>query len=101
MSNERAIELFKEVKAECEAKQTILSKQVFEHEGIEALDMAIKALEAQPCEDCISREAVKEILMEEWTKYVPMELDINVSFVLAKINELPSVTPTKETKEPQ
>ena len=47
MTNERAIELFKEVKAECEAKQTILSKQVFEHEGIEALDMAIKALEQQ------------------------------------------------------
>lgn len=45
MTNERVIELFKEVKAECEAKQTILSKQVFEHEGIEALDMAISALE--------------------------------------------------------
>ena len=52
MTNERAIELFKEVKAECEAKQTELSKQIFEHEGIEALDMAIKALETEskPCE---------------------------------------------------
>lgn len=59
----------------------------------EALDLAIKALEQQPCEDCISREDVKEMLMEEWTKYIPMELDINLSFVLEKISELPSVTP--------
>lgn len=48
MTKERVIELFKEVKAECEAKQTELSKQIFEHEGIEALDMAIKALEQNP-----------------------------------------------------
>ena len=61
--------------------------------GIEALELAIKALEQQPCEDCISREAVKEMLSEEWTKYMPMELDINLSFVMEKINELPSVTP--------
>ena len=27
-----------------------------------ALDMAIKALEKEPCEDCVSREAVKEAL---------------------------------------
>jgi hypothetical protein len=59
----------------------------------EALDMAIKALEQQPCEDAVSREAVKEMLTEEWTKYMPMELDINLSFVLDKISTLPSVTP--------
>ena len=28
----------------------------------EALQMAIKALEKEPCEDCVSREAVKEAL---------------------------------------
>ena len=53
----------------------------------------IKALEQQPCEDCISREAVKDMLTETWTKYVPMELDVNLSFVLDKISELPSVIP--------
>ena len=47
----------------------------------------------QSSEDCISRQAIKEILSEEWTKYMPMELDINLSFVLEKISELPSVTP--------
>ena len=51
--------------------------------------------ELTPSEDCISREAIKEMLSEEWTKYIPMELDINLSFVLEKISELPSVTPQR------
>ena len=45
--------------------------------------------------DFISRQAVKEMLSEEWTKYMPMEMDVNLSFVLEKISELPSVTPTR------
>jgi hypothetical protein len=45
------------------------------------------------CEDCISRQAVKDMLTSEWTKYMPMELDMNLSFVLDKISALPSVTP--------
>ena len=126
MTIEEAIEIFKEVRAEVLAKETELSKQVFENLGIKAIDVAIKALEQQPnrCDgcthseeqdgsncyecikgmadnfeaqptdaDCISREAVKEMLSEEWTKYMPMDLDINLSFVMGKISELPSVTP--------
>jgi hypothetical protein len=54
-----------------------------------------KEHETQPCEDCISRQVVKDMLTAEWTKYMPMELDINLSFVLEKISELPSVTPTR------
>lgn len=64
--------------------------------SVDWLNIAIKALEQQPSEDCISREAVKEMLSEEWTKYMPMELDINLSFVMEKISELPSVTPKSE-----
>lgn len=52
-----------------------------------------KEHESQPCEDCISRQVVKDMLTAEWTKYVPMELDMNLSFVLDKISVLPSVTP--------
>lgn len=48
--------------------------------------------EIKPCGDCVSRQAVKDMLTEEWAKYMPMELDINLSFVLEKISELPSVT---------
>ena len=81
MTNEEAIEVLKNDIEICTIQQQ------------QACNMAIKLLEQQPCEDCINREAVKEMLSEEWTKYMPMELDINLSFVLEKISELPSVTP--------
>lgn len=69
-------------------------KKQSEPENEDIYDIAIKALETQqPSEDCISREAVKDMLTEEWTKYMPMELDINLSFVLEKISELPPVQP--------
>lgn len=83
---------------------TILEKINFEEYWLSEVDLTkenIKiaftgiratALEQQPCEDCISREAVKEMIIKEWTNYVPMELDINLSFVLEKISEMPSVT---------
>ena len=39
----------------------------------------------ESCEDAISREAVKDMLTAEWTKYMPMESDVSLSFVLDKI----------------
>lgn len=50
-------------------------------------------VEEEECDDCISRKAIKDMLTAEWTKYMPMESDVNLSFVLEKISELPSVTP--------
>ncbi len=47
MTIDEAIKIFKEIKAECESKQTKLGKQVFEYTGLEALNLAIKALEQQ------------------------------------------------------
>ena len=42
-----------------EAKRNLVyAKRWNDRPAMEALDMAIKALEQQPCEDCISREAV-------------------------------------------
>jgi hypothetical protein len=61
-------------------------------------DIAIQALEQEPCEDCVSRQVVKEMLTAEWTKYMPMEMDVSLSFILDKINVLPSVTPKAETE---
>ena len=54
--------------------------------SVEALDMAIKALEQQPCEDCVSRQAVIDLINADW-KYEGLELSIN---------ELPPVTPTRK-----
>ena len=45
MTNEEAIKIFKEVREEVIAKETELSRQVFENLGIKAIDLAIKALE--------------------------------------------------------
>ena len=47
MTNEEAIKIFKEVREEVIAKETELSRQVFENLGIKAIDVAIKALERE------------------------------------------------------
>lgn len=56
----------------------------------EALDMAIKSLEQQPCEDAVSREAVKEIL----AKY-----HLGESRIAEELNELPSVQRTSNANK--
>lgn len=62
-------------------------------EDAEALDMAIKALEQQPCEDCISREAVKETIFIQGS-VEKLEIDFAKLLLLQRaIKALPSVTP--------
>lgn len=51
-----------------------------------ALHMAIKALEQEPCEDCISREQAKLAIRDRF-KDLPSRVEINTI-----LNELPSVT---------
>ena len=72
----------------------------------EALNMAIKALEQQPCEDCISREAAKvsiqrkidEVVSKDGSYDYDMKQYIG-GLLTAKIaisrNNLPSVTPSR------
>lgn len=59
-----------------------------------ALQMGIKALEQEPCEDVISRQAVLDITWEE-----PSYTDaLNVlTEVRDKVKELPSVNPQEKT----
>ena len=58
---------------------------------VEALAMAIKALEAQPCEDCISREEMLSLQ----TEYAE-EMSATIFWKLRDdIRELPSVTPQR------
>ena len=56
-----------------------------------ALDMAIKALDQEPCEDCISREA---LLDKKWD--VPYDGKYVQVVDVGDIKELPSVTPKKD-----
>ena len=59
--------------------------EVFGGEHAEFIKLAIKALEKEPCEDCVSREAVKEALRNR--------IGESISDC---INALPSVTPTRK-----
>jgi len=36
-------------------------------------------------------EQIKKIIRSEWVKYMPSDLDINLSFVLGKIAEVPTI----------
>jgi len=62
--------------------------------GKEALDMAIKALEQEPCEDAISRQAVLEYIEGS-----DAELGHSTENELVRqdIKELPPVTPQSKT----
>ena len=71
----------------------------------QAFEMAIKALEKEPCEDAISRQAVKEIMgyvVDYWREHA---IDIEsheikdtvieqFEFTAKQLNELPPVDPT-------
>lgn len=36
-------------------------------------------------------EQIEKVIREEWIKYIPMEFDINIAFVLGKIAEVPTI----------
>ena len=60
MTRKEAIEKIKMILAECTEDEDAVCYVTFD--DAEALDMAIKALEQQPCEDTISRQAAIDAL---------------------------------------
>ena len=67
---------------------------------ITALEMAIEALEQQPCEDCISRKAV-DTLVDELARAISDERCCisrgrNTAIIMHDILDLPPVTPRHE-----
>lgn len=66
--------------------------------NLEAVDMAIKALKQEPCEDCVSRKAVLNTLNR-----IDSVLDDNRTvetykeLLIACYNDLPPVTPAHKT----
>lgn len=79
MTNEQAIKMLKS-KMDGHADTS--------YEWAETIRMAIKALEQQPCEDCVSRQAVKSIMVR-W-KFNSMNAYLEADY---EIDKLPSVTP--------
>ena len=62
----------------------------------EALEMAIKALEQESCEDCISRQAAIEIARDNIHYGLDKKYEYSRELLqktMAEINSLPSVTP--------
>ena len=66
----------------------------FDKQDKEALLMAVEALEQQPCEDCISREAVIR-LVEQY----PNIIGNRCIGLISDIKHLPSVTPITKSEE--
>jgi hypothetical protein len=66
----------------------------------EALDMAIKALEKEPCEDAISRKAAIRWVKTECNPYGKPTLDFESGKkVIEHLKQMPSVTPKLKTWE--
>lgn len=86
MTNIKAREVLKEIKYYTEDLPPYSPDEV-----AEALEMAIKALKLQPCEDCISRESVIEWLKDKDIIKIKNQEE-NARRELA---ELPSVTPER------
>ena len=59
----------------------------------EALDMAIKALEQEPCEDAIRRQAAIVALDDRMSSLENVDMQIAMGFAKGIIHELPPVTP--------
>ena len=71
-----------------EAIQELKDWSPWEDIGEKALDMAIKSLEQQPCEDMVDRELVETLLR----RYDFCSMDMTIDDFM---NELPSVKPQR------
>ena len=67
----------------------------------ESLEIAIEALEQEPCDDCISRKAVLDAIdahkySDSFCEEHNIDWSINLGMVHILVNELPSVTPQQK-----
>lgn len=104
MTREEAVKRIKSLRTKIdEPTDTSLGwLESFIYKGdVEALDMAIKALEQEPCEDAISRKAVLDIVRFEkkWlfdARSNNADTDIAFGGIIATVKDLPPVTPTRK-----
>lgn len=66
---------------------------------IEALEMAIAALKAEPCEDAVKRESVIEVL--DWHEHEKCEIENYIREIAEDIKALPSVQPERAKDIPK
>lgn len=66
-------------------------------EQVDALEMAIKALEQQTCEDAISRKDIQDYIAKYLSQYLYEDVRQAVEVIDAYIGDMPSVTQKSET----
>lgn len=86
MTNERAVEILN-------LDLDILGQ--YGDETAEAYKMAIKALEAQPSEDCISREEVQDLISRWLSDYLLDETREALETINYKVGDMPPVKPER------
>lgn len=91
MTRKEAIEKIKMILAECAEDEDAVCYVTFD--DADALDMAIKALEQETCEDCVSRKAMLDAITEIDDN---INMDIYTNEVREIIGDLPSVTPVRK-----
>lgn len=74
-----------------EAIQRLKTTDACDSELCEALDMAIKALEQEPCGDCISRKSVSGYVSTMYYKGLGKQKSLE--YILKYVERLPAVTP--------
>ena len=88
MTREEAIVVLKNEQPHCGEKALFPEEKKYE-----AYDLAIKALEQEPCDDCVRRREVLDVLKDTWNMFSDandaMQESINA------IKALKSVTPRK------
>lgn len=78
-----------------------IDRQFYDDEDLNnALNMAIKALEQQPCDDCVSRADARHLIAESFRKNL-LGITFNKMFetLYKGIDELPPVTPTMSSSD--
>lgn len=106
MTNDEAVRCNKQLRLFMMAEDAANDTNRFLEESYEALDMAIKALEQATCEDCISRQAVEEMIKAELPERGMWEIEGDKEKetvcevcveLMQKLSDLPPVTPQPKT----
>ena len=94
MTKAEAIAMLKRIQ-EPEAWEPQINQAAFE-----ALDMSIKALEQEPCEDTISRQAAIQWVKTECNPYGKPTLDFESGKkVIEHLEQMPSAQPERKTED--
>ena len=92
MTREEAINVLYGIKAD-----NLNLADAYTKDKYDALTSAINALEQEPCDDCISRQAAQDYIAKYLSQFLYNDVREAVETIDEYIGELPSVTPKPKT----